>query len=216
MLAAMSKKEETILCVASRSLPDRVHAGGFIPAAEVESFSPAGAWFGPRRWLEQDPSFKQLVPYVILVHRGRVATYRRGTPGGEQRLHGLRSIGFGGHVGLEDAVVIDGAVDVGRTVARAAEREVEEEVDAGTIVSRRRLGYLLDESTPVGSVHLGVVELWTTAAERVVPRELAIGECAMTAVEDLDVFALEMESWSRLSLAALRNALAPVVHRAAS
>src|SRR5688572_13131803 len=124
----MPQKEETILCVARRSLPQRVQAGGFIPADEVESFTPGQAWFGPRRWLEQDPEFKQLVPYVILAHRGRVAMYRRETPGGEQRLHGLRSIGFGGHVGLEDAVVIDGAVDVGRTLARAAEREIEEEV----------------------------------------------------------------------------------------
>jgi predicted NUDIX family phosphoesterase len=200
-------QDETILCVAKRSLSARVQAGGFIPAAEVAPFAPGDAWFGPRRWLEQDPEFKQLVPYVILSHRGRVAMYRRGKPGGERRLHGLRSIGFGGHVGLEDAVVIDGVLDVERTLATAARREILEEVDAGTIVSRTRLGYLLDEATPVGRVHLGVVELWTTAAERVFPREAAIDECMMASADELVRLASEMETWSSLSLAALAQAL---------
>jgi predicted NUDIX family phosphoesterase len=204
MLRGM-QTEETILCVARRSLPAHVLAGGFIPAAEVEPFVAGQAWFGPRRWLESDPDFKQLVPYVILSHGGRVAMYRRGKPGGERRLHGLRSIGFGGHVGLEDAVVIDGTLDVERTLAAAAAREIDEEIDAGTIISRTRLGYLSDEETPVGRVHLGVVELWTTAAERIFPRESAIDECVMTSIDELERLAGEMESWSRLSLPALRG-----------
>ena len=55
-------------------------------------------FFLPRSRAEHDPGCKQLIPYVILTHAGRVLHYVRGKKGGEQRLVAKGSIGIGGHL----------------------------------------------------------------------------------------------------------------------
>ena len=62
----------------------------------------AGVWFGPKPVLEQDESFRQIIPYVVLRCGGNYLTYTRGATGGESRLHAKISMGFGGHVDLPD------------------------------------------------------------------------------------------------------------------
>src|SRR5688572_7991316 len=67
--------------------------------------------YRPRSEMEADPSFKQLIPYVIFRHRdasGAVSLfqYTRGKGQGESRLHAKRSIGIGGHISTDDAAVI--------------------------------------------------------------------------------------------------------------
>jgi len=63
--------------------------------------------FQPRSQMETDPSFKQLIPYVLLEWNDngviKLFTYTRGGGGGESRLHALRSVGIGGHISREDA-----------------------------------------------------------------------------------------------------------------
>src|ERR1700760_4517185 len=51
---------------------------------------------------EQDKRYKQLIPYVLIICNGRILRYRRGKAGGETRLHGLYSVGIGGHISEED------------------------------------------------------------------------------------------------------------------
>src|SRR5450432_1186674 len=60
------------------------------------------ASFRPRSEVETDPSWLQLIPYVVLQHHGRIFHYTRGKSGGEQRLHAKRSIGIGGHINPVD------------------------------------------------------------------------------------------------------------------
>ncbi len=60
--------------------------------------------------MESDPSFKQLIPYVLLQHTDAAGqihlfTYTRGKGQGEARLHSKRSFGIGGHISAEDAPV---------------------------------------------------------------------------------------------------------------
>src|SRR5699024_9333875 len=49
--------------------------------------------------MEADPSYKQLISYVLIKSEQGDSTlvYRRLGGGGEERLHGLLSIGAGGH-----------------------------------------------------------------------------------------------------------------------
>src|SRR3989442_10503516 len=54
--------------------------------------------FRPRAGVEEDPSFKQIIPYLLVRHRGRLFLVQRSTEGGETRLHGKYSIGVGGHM----------------------------------------------------------------------------------------------------------------------
>ena len=51
--------------------------------------------------MEQDPTYKQLISYVIVKNaKGETLVYQRLTGGGENRLHGLASVGVGGHMNL--------------------------------------------------------------------------------------------------------------------
>ena len=57
--------------------------------------------------MEEDPSFKQLIPYMLFRHRSppgpdMVFQYTRGTGMGEGRLHRKRSVGIGGHISADD------------------------------------------------------------------------------------------------------------------
>ena len=68
--------------------------------------------FQPRGAMETDPSYKQLIHYVLLEWTDgagviRLFAYTRGGGGGESRLHAKRSVGIGGHISQEDSA--DGA-----------------------------------------------------------------------------------------------------------
>src|SRR3989442_12782057 len=78
--------------------------------------------FTPRAGVEEDPSLKQIIPYLIVRHRGCLFLVQRSTEGGETRLHGKYSIGVGGDLHPGD---VEGAHDV---IAAGLKREVEEEL----------------------------------------------------------------------------------------
>ena len=49
--------------------------------------------FRPRPEMEEDPSYRQIIPYVVLTRGEEVFVLRRLKKGGEKRLHGLLSTG---------------------------------------------------------------------------------------------------------------------------
>src|SRR5271155_4927286 len=51
---------------------------------------------------EQNRGYKQLIPYALLICNGKILRYQRGKLGGEKRLHGLYSVGIGGHISEDD------------------------------------------------------------------------------------------------------------------
>src|SRR5437870_1718393 len=82
--------------------------------------------FRARREMEEDPAFKQIIPYCILRSNNSVFRYTRGKKMGEKRLHALESIGVGGHISLaDDRPLIGGAVV---TYGESMHRELGEEV----------------------------------------------------------------------------------------
>src|SRR3989442_4464164 len=58
--------------------------------------------FRPRAGVEEDASFKQIIPYLIVRHRGRLFLVQRSTEGGETRRHGKYSIRVGGRINPGD------------------------------------------------------------------------------------------------------------------
>src|SRR5436190_14232302 len=109
---------------------------------------PAHTSYRPRSAMEQDPSFKQLIPYVIFRHqdaagRTHLFQYTRGKGQGEARLHAKRSIGIGGHISADDA----GAASAYEEGMR---RELEEEVIIDTPYRSRLAGLINDDQTDVG------------------------------------------------------------------
>ena len=153
--------------------------------------------FLPRSRVESDPSFKQLIPYVVLRHGSDVFSYRRGRSGGEQRLHAKRSIGVGGHIGKGD--FSDGDLSYRRGMLR----ELTEEIDLRCGYLERFLGIINDDSTPVGQVHLGIVHVFDLEGRDVAPRESALRDGRLEPLAELQAHRNEFETWSQFVLDAL-------------
>lgn len=153
--------------------------------------------FRPRDTVEEDPSFKQLIPYCIFRHDGNIFYYTRGSKGGEQRLHSKRSIGIGGHISSEDDA------KAGSTYREGMEREIEEEVVMGTRYTEQCVGLINDDETEVGKVHLGIVHIFDLDLPKVLPREESIIETGFDSPEKLLQELDQFETWSQICLKGL-------------
>lgn len=110
----------------------------------------------PRDEAEEDPEWKQLIPYTVLRRGREVFRYQRTKKAGETRLHDKWSVGVGGHINPED-----GLTDLveGDTYENAVWRELQEEVglEGRETAILNKLALLYDDSDEVGQVHFGVV-----------------------------------------------------------
>ena len=154
--------------------------------AFVEALERDGS-YQPRDTMERDPSFKQVIPYLVLRDGPRYFLMQRTTGGGDARLHGRYSIGVGGHLNPGDGGLLGGL-----------EREWHEELVASFVPPFRLIALLNDDTTEVGAVHLGAV--YTAEAEG---RPVAIRETDKLTgsfADPADVAAVSdrMETWSRL------------------
>ena len=146
---------------------------------------------------EQDKRYKQLIPYVLIICNGKILRYRRGKGGQETRLHGLYSVGIGGHISEEDHGLFN-TNDRGY-YEEGMRRELIEEVDIDA-EHAPAVALINDDSTEVGYVHFGVVHILQVPDESIVGRRSGIVAPEFVpladAVKDLAVY----ESWSRLCL----------------
>lgn len=163
-------------------------------------FARGALQFLPRRQVEEDPCYKQLIPYVIISYNGRYLTYVRGKRAGETRLLGLRSIGIGGHINPVDNEVPLFDTDFRKMYTIAVEREVAEEVSVEAGHTNKIVALLNDDSNEVGSVHLGLVHLWLLDAPNVSKREQMITRMSFMTPDELHQLRDTMETWSQLCL----------------
>jgi predicted NUDIX family phosphoesterase len=161
---------------------------------------PAAFRFRPRSEVETDPAFKQLIPYIVLACGDLLFHYRRGSAGTEKRLAARRSVGIGGHISEADAA---GGTDPYRT---GMMRELAEEVDLGCGFRERCVGFINDESTPVGRVHLGVVHVFELESPAAHSREAALADAGFAPHAHLLRDAEQFETWSRFVLEYLADA----------
>ncbi len=153
--------------------------------------------FRPRSTVEDDPTYKQLIPYAILQAErdGQpvVFQYTRGKGQGEKRLHALRSIGIGGHISREDAQ--------GDDLYRSGMlRELTEEIVLESDYDEELVGFIFDDSSPVGRVHLGVVHRLKLHAPAAHARESDLVEAGFEPLADLKTQLDGFETWSQLCL----------------
>ncbi|HVM61573.1 MAG TPA: hypothetical protein VMV72_11985 [Verrucomicrobiae bacterium] len=141
---------------------------------------------------EDDKRYKQLIPYVLLFCNGRVLRYRRGKGGQETRLHGLYSLGIGGHISEED----HGLFASDRGYQDGMRRELVEEVDVGE-VKEAAVAVINDDSTDVGAVHFGVVHIAQVPDEDVAGRRSGIVGPEFISIQEAVKDPSRYESWSR-------------------
>ena len=142
-----------------------------------------------RAEVEDDPSFQQLIPYVVVRDGERVFLMRRSRAGADTRLHDRWSIGVGGHIGESDGGLAGGLA-----------REWAEELTADWAPDFRLVGLLNDDTDPVGAVHLGVVYEAQAAGRPVAVRETDTLAGSFAPLADVDALGDRLETWSRLVL----------------
>jgi predicted NUDIX family phosphoesterase len=173
--------------------PDRLQSDKVLSAAE----------FRVRDEVEDDPTYKQIISYTVLtvLNKGLIFSYRRGAGGGEGRLHGLRSLGVGGHVDESDAVGSSEGMAGQYAYSSAVGRELDEEI---AFVPAEKpydgfAGYINDDSNAVGAVHLGFVREVRLATTGVTIKETsALVAPGFVAISSLASLRDRFETWSQI------------------
>jgi len=193
-------KEEEVLVIPEERLKLLGGFSGF-RSFDQDAFdallNPEFMSFRPRSSVEEDPTFKQLIPYVVLQYESDSGTavfqYTRGKGQGEKRLHALKSVGIGGHISREDAQGDD-------LYRSGMQRELHEEVTLESEYEEQLAGFIYDDTSPVGRVHLGVVHRLLLKDDRVTNRETEIADSGLVPVSDTLTRLDEYETWSQLCL----------------
>ncbi|QDU96360.1 phosphoesterase [Lignipirellula cremea] len=200
----MNNHIEQVLVLPAARLQELGYFQGFssdIDRYLAELLDPAHTSYRPRPEMELDPSFKQLIPYVLFRwtdDQGKVSLfqYTRGSGQGEARLHQKRSVGVGGHISSVDGECDDPYLEGMR-------RELAEEVEIRTPYIEECVGLINDDETDVGKVHLGVVHILDVASPAVVSREEDLASAGFQALPQLLKEIDQFETWSQIVLKAL-------------
>jgi predicted NUDIX family phosphoesterase len=193
-------REEMVLCF-PRTLLDEIGSFQGI-RTDVAAYIPRileaeNTHFVPRGQAEQDPSQKQIIPYVLIRKGDAYLHYVRGKGSGEKRLVAMGSIGIGGHINHGDESLFLTGLDF---YEAALQRELHEELRMDGRFRTRTVGLINDDSTPVGQVHLGIVHLCDLAEENVSKGEACITDLRFLTLPELLERRDHMETWSQLCL----------------
>jgi predicted NUDIX family phosphoesterase len=196
--------DEDVLVVPTAAVLETLGEGrgwhGIQPAGEValaDLIRQRGE-FRPRSAMEEDPGWKQVIPYPVLRDGPRWFLMRRTRAGGDARLHDRYSIGVGGHVNPADGG-LDG------DLSAALRREWTEELDVDFIPDFRFIGLLNDDTTPVGAVHLGLVYEGDAGGRPVAIRETEKLSGGFVTTGEVAAVSESLETWSRLAFEFIRT-----------
>jgi len=203
----MNTPEENVLVV-RRSLLDQLgdfHGLNFEPEKYLAALLSRGNnFFFPRVQAENEPAYKQIIPYVLLAFENKVLCYVRGKKAGEQRLVAKGSIGIGGHMNETDESLF--ALDE-HAYRAGVEREVNEEIKIDVQFQDRIVALLNDDTTEVGRVHLGIVHVFDLAEQKVEKREAMITNLTFLSKDELMARRESLETWSQICLDSLDRLL---------
>ena len=203
-MSSVRLESEHVMVVPTRLFHECGYFQGF--NSETEKFLPtllnaANTKYLPRNEMEDDPSFKQLIPYCVFRYRSEdgqtsVFSYTRGKKQGEARLRSKSSIGIGGHISTLD-LGDDSPYEVGLN------RELEEVVVIDTAYTQKCVGLINDDENEVGKVHLGIVHIFDVEQPNIRSNESAIVDCGFKPVSELLENIHEFETWSQICLRAI-------------
>lgn len=144
--------------------------------------------FLPRYRAELDKSYRQIIPYCVIMCEDKIFTTQRLK--GDERLVGKYSIGIGGHIEKVDAQ--------GDAIIRdALYRELEEEVYIDSnITDIEILGHIYMDDSPVDSVHYGLAYGITLDGFDVKVKEIDILEGNWYTRDELMDIRESLEDWS--------------------
>jgi predicted NUDIX family phosphoesterase len=148
-------------------------------------------FFKPRSEVEDDPTFQQIIPYVVFRHGDHYFLTHRLRASSEKRLLKQYSLGVGGHINPGD-------LEAGDPILDGLKREWQEEVNYDGRFEARLIGLLNDDSSPVSKVHLGVVFVVEGDTPNISIRETDKLAGELLTLDEMRIYYLGMESWSQM------------------
>ena len=150
-----------------------------------------------RSELEEDPSYKQIIPYAVISNKDSFYLFRRSSGQTEKRLQNLFSLGVGGHMNPNDSME-----SKEQYLIDELKRELYEEVKLlnGCLIENIEfIGFINDDTIPVGMFHIGL--LYNIQVSN---REVYINETDKMTAEWVDKSSLaefyeEMETWTKIT-----------------
>jgi predicted NUDIX family phosphoesterase len=150
-----------------------------------------------RTELEEDPSFKQIIPYAIISNKESFYLFKRTSRQTEKRLHNKFSLGVGGHMNPNDSMESNE-----QYLIDELKRELFEEVkllNECLIENIEFIGFLNDDTIPVGRVHLGLLYNIHVSNKEVYINETDKMTADWTYRSNLAEFYEEMETWTKIT-----------------
>lgn len=187
------KYQEPILVVKRSILMDQTAWKGIkaICFDEVSDLIKRNQEFFPRGIMEQDPYYKQIIPYIIFEYQDSYFLMKRKADATEKRLASHYTLGIGGHIRQEDMTH--------DSIVSWAEREFHEEVNYSDSYSVEVIGLINDDFIPVGQFHVGLGIIFKGTTNNIsIKSELQEG--SLIPLEECMHFHKDMETWSQLVL----------------
>ncbi|MCC7304477.1 hypothetical protein IT418_03650 [bacterium] len=150
--------------------------------------------FRLRAILEEDKTYLQVIPQVILRHEGKYFLHRQ-VKRNEARLNSLCPLFLGGHV-AEVELDKNSSEDY---IQQALNREIAEEVTMNAkIINKTFLGLIYLDDNEVNSVHIGVAYIFDVDGEDVKVREEGLETIGWVDKKYLQEHIEELTYWSRI------------------
>lgn len=138
--------------------------------------------FKRRGDVENDPSFQQIIPYIVFNYKDKYFIYKYLENAGEKRLVDTYQLGVGGHINPIDGENAD-------ILKAGMMREWSEEVNfKGNLLKKELVGILNDDSHPVEQVHLGLVFNFTGDSPEISIKETDKMEGRLVDLKDVEQY----------------------------
>ena len=197
---------EEVLVVNAQMLQEYISEGGLkvTPIVnshihEINKLIQTNGVFLSRSKVEDDCSYKQIIPYVYITYCDSIFLTNRKKTQSEIRLHNKYSLGVGGHINKLDSSKMDNIIYNGML------RELYEEVIIGTeSILRIKPQFLIsDNTTEVGIMHIGIVYHLQLNSNECSVNETNKMEGRWIKINDLCMYYDRLESWSQIIADAL-------------
>jgi len=150
-----------------------------------------------RSELEEDPAFKQIIPYAVISNKESFYLFRRTSGQTERRLLNKFSLGVGGHMNPSNSME-----SKEQYLIDELKRELFEEVrllNGCLIEDIEFIGFINDDTIPVGTVHIGLLYNIHVSNKEVFINETDKMTADWTDKSDLAEFYEEMETWTKIT-----------------
>lgn len=151
-----------------------------------------------RRVAEKEFSIIQLVSAFIIKYQNKYLTYKRTARLPEERLHGVYSIPFGGHLNPDDILPLFDIFDP-KIATVVLTRELREEIilEKNRMPNIEYVGLLYDDSRDISRQHLGIVyHVYFDSPEFKIGERGFLMDAKFETLDEIQARRADFENWS--------------------